>query len=98
MSYMLYKEINIYDMEYQLTINNKKVFDFYNAHKHLRFDDMSCLMVDILENVYKNSDTSIDTTFAEKVLGSINLLQSQIDTMFEKKFEIFVAEDSKFVV
>ena len=92
MSYMLYKEINIYDMEYQLTINNKKVFDFYNAHKHLRFDDMSCLMVDILENVYKNSDTSIDTTFAEKVLGSINLLQSQIDTMFEKKFEIFKNE------
>jgi len=79
-------------MDFQIILNNKKVYEFYNTHKHLRFEDMSCLMVDILENISKNTNSSIDISFAEKVLGSINLLQSQIDNSFESKFQIFKKE------
>jgi hypothetical protein len=78
--------------QHQLVINNKKVYEFYTKNKHIQFEHMSCLMVDILEKISKNMDPSIDISFAEKVLGSINTLQSQIDKIFESKFEIFKKE------
>ena len=37
-------------MSYQLTVDNKKVYEFYSSHPNLSFDDMSCLMVDMLKN------------------------------------------------
>jgi hypothetical protein len=82
-------------MAYKLTINNKKVFDFYNANKHLVFEEMSCLMVDVLEKISMNTDTSVNKSLGEKVLMSINYLNSQVqnmDTLFENKFDCFKKE------
>jgi len=85
-------------MDYKLTIKNKKVFDFYNANKHLSFEEMSCLMVDVLERISINTDTSVNKSLGEKVLTSINLLNTQVqnmDKIFENKFDSFKKEYTK---
>ena len=65
-------------MEYELIIHNKKVFDFYNENKHLCFEEMSCLMVDLLEKLSISTDTSFNKTLGEKVLMSINSLNTAL--------------------
>jgi len=82
-------------MDYEIKINNKKVFDFYNANKHLNFEEMSCLMVDVLEKISMTTDTSVNKSLGEKVLMSINYLNSQVqnfDKLFENKFDYFKKE------
>jgi hypothetical protein len=81
--------------KYRMSIRNKRVFEFYEAHKHLGFEQMSCLMVEILERTLGGTDTSVTNGLGEKVLESINSLNSQVqgmDTLFEKKFEGFKRE------
>jgi hypothetical protein len=78
--------------KYRMSIRNKRVYEFYEANKHLGFEQMSCLMVEILERTLKGTDTSVTNGLGEKVLESINNLNSQVqgmDTLFEKKFEGF---------
>ena len=81
--------------KYKIILHNKKVFDFYNANKHLNFEEMSCLMVDVLEKISTSTDTSVNKTLGEKVLTSINSLNAQvqnIDKLFENKFDSFKKE------
>jgi hypothetical protein len=82
-------------MSYEIKIKNKKVFDFYNANKHLNFEEMCCLMVDVLEKISMSTDTSVNKTLGEKVLTSINSLNTQVqnmDKLFENKFDSFKKE------
>ena len=80
-------------MSYQLSINNKIVFDYYNNNKNVSFEEMSCFMVDILNKISKKTDVSLDSTLAEKILASIINLDSKIENniseVFELKFEDF---------
>ena len=81
--------------KYRMSIRNKRVYEFYEANKHLGFEQMSCLMVEILERTLKGTDTSVTNGLGEKVLESINSLSSQVqgmDTLFENKFESFKRE------
>ena len=82
-------------MTYTLSINNKKVYDFYNINKHVSFEDMSCIMVDVLSKILTKPDSSLDSNFAEKLLISMNNLDSKISNIdqcmsdiFENKFDI----------
>lgn len=66
-------------MDYSLTINNKKVFEFYNERKNLNFETMNVIFVDILENLLKNSNPSIDTNVAASILDTMKSLQTQVN-------------------
>jgi len=59
---------------------------------------MSCLMVDLLEKLSISTDTSFNKTLGEKVLMSINSLNTHvqnIDKIFEIKFDYFKKEYTK---
>lgn len=76
-------------MSYQLSVNNKKVYDFYTAHPNLSFEDMSCLMVDMLKKILKKPDHTLDSSLAEKLLGSMSLLDTRMKNMDQCMSEIF---------
>jgi hypothetical protein len=85
-------------MSYIISINNKKISEFYKANTHLSFEEMSCLMIDILEKIQLNSDKSVDNSLGEKVLTSLNLLNTNIqniDKIFENKFDNFKQDYTK---
>ena len=82
-------------MSFKLTIDNKNVYDFYNTHPNISFEDTSCFVVELLKKILTN-DTQLDTNLAEKLLGSMNMLDNKIKNMdqhigevFENKFEDF---------
>jgi hypothetical protein len=72
-------------MAYQLSINNKIVFDYYNNNKNVSFEEMSCFMVEILNKISKKTDVSLDSTLAEKILASIVNLDSKIEHNIAEK-------------
>jgi hypothetical protein len=79
-------------MSYKLTIDNKKVYDFYNTHPTISFEDTSCFIVDLLKKILKNGNTTLDVSLAEKLLGSIHMLDNKIKNIgevFEDKLEDF---------
>ena len=68
-------------MSHNITINNKKIFDFYNEHKNLNFENMNILFVDILENLLRSTNPTLDANVAAALLDNIKGLQNQVDNM-----------------
>ena len=68
-------------MDYSLTISNKKVYDFYKAHKNLNFESMNILFVDILDNLLQNANPSLNTDLANMLINNMKSLQTQVNTM-----------------
>jgi len=68
-------------MSHNITINNKKIFDFYNEHKNLNYENMNILFVDILENLLRSTNPTLDANVAAALLDNIKGLQNQVDNM-----------------
>lgn len=65
-------------MSHSLTINNKRIFDFYDEHKNLKFENMNLILVEILENLLKNTNPTLDMNVAASLLESVKGLQGKI--------------------
>ena len=91
----------IYIMDYSLTLNNKKVFEFYNEHKNLNFENMNILFVDILDNLLRNTNPSLDSNVAAALLDNMKALQRQVlnikDTVEKNQTDIGTMFTLKFV-
>ena len=65
---------------YNLTINNKEIFDFYNKY-NLDFENMNILFLDILKKLISNMDTSFNSNLATKLLDNVSQLTSKVDSI-----------------
>lgn len=68
-------------MEYNLSINNKKVWEFYEEHKNLNFENMNILFVEILESLLRNTNPTLDANIASMLLDNMKTLQTQMNNM-----------------
>ena len=71
---------NIHKMSYSLTLNNKKVVDFYREHKNINFESMNILFVEILDNLLRNTNPTLDANTAASLLTSVKVLQNQVSS------------------
>ncbi len=98
-----YKEkcSQLFIMENFLTIKNKKVIDFYKKNKNLNFESMNVIFVEILENLLRNTNPTLDSNTAAAILDSINSLQTQVnninDTVSKNQNEINNMFTLKFI-
>ena len=98
-----YKEkcSQLFIMENFLTIKNKKVLDFYKKNKNLNFESMNVIFVEILENLLRNTNPTLDSNTAAAILDSINSLQTQVnninDTVSKNQNEINNMFTLKFI-
>jgi hypothetical protein len=68
------------DTSFELTINNRKVFDFYK-NGNLNFEYMNILFIDILEKLTSEIGSSLNTNLATKLLEKYTLLDNKIDNL-----------------
>ena len=68
-------------MSHSLTINNTRVFDFYDEHKNLNFENMNLILVEILENLLKNTNPTLDMNVAASLLESVKGLQGKVNNI-----------------
>ena len=72
-------KINILSMNsYRIAFENKKVWNFYNDHPSLDVENMNVLFVDVMENMLKEMDTSLNNNLASKLLENIKEIQNNL--------------------
>jgi hypothetical protein len=67
--------------QYALTINNEKIWNFYNNHPSLNFETTNLLFMDVLEKFLQDANTSLNTNITAQLVDHIKQLQSQIISM-----------------
>lgn len=72
--------------QYQLTINNKEVFDFYNKHS-LNFEQMNILFCQVLQQIVTSTDTSYDNNIATIILNKISSIENNFSNIEQQLFK-----------
>jgi hypothetical protein len=53
---------------YELTINNQKVFEFYKKNSSLNFEQVNLLCVGLFENILQDANTSFNNSITSQIL------------------------------
>jgi hypothetical protein len=55
--------------EYEMIINNKKIFEFYKNNPSLNFEQINLLCIDLFENILQDATTSINKSISNQILN-----------------------------
>jgi hypothetical protein len=69
--------------QYALTVDNEKLWKFYNAHPNLNFETTNILFMDVLEKFLQDANSSLSTSMTSQLIDQIKNLQTQIVSMTE---------------
>jgi len=72
--------------EYQLSICNKEVFEFYSKHS-LDFEQMNILFCNILQQIITTTDNSYDSSIASTILKKISSLENNFSNIESHLFK-----------
>jgi hypothetical protein len=70
-------------MDYTIAVKNKDIWDFYDKHKNLNFEEMNLILIDIMENLFESMNPSLNTTIASQLLDNMKSLQNQVSNVTE---------------
>ena len=74
-----------------MSINNKKIFEFYNKHKTLDFENVNLNIIELFEKI--NTNPSLDNIMAGQILQNMSDLDKKINS-----FKATVSEDLKNII
>ena len=74
-----------------MSINNKKIFEFYNKHKTLDFENVNLNIIELFEKI--NTNPSLDNIMAGQILQNMSDLDKKINS-----FKDTVSEDLKNII
>jgi len=88
-------------MDYHISFNNKKVFEFYQQHKNINIEIMNITFVDILERLYADANPALTNSLASQLVENMRSLQQQMvsmnDTITKSQTDINTNFTMKFV-
>lgn len=70
-------------MDYTIAVKNKDIWDFYDKHKNLNFEEMNLILIDMMENMFESMNPSLNTTIASQLLDNMKSLQNQVSNVTE---------------
>jgi hypothetical protein len=62
----------------QITLKNKRIYDFYKNHSSISFETMNLLVIDLLEKLMQNSQPTLDQTLASSILEEMTRVKQQL--------------------
>jgi hypothetical protein len=65
-------------MEYTISLQNRRVWEFYDTHKNMEFEGMSLLFIDILERIMCDTTQSLNSSIVTQLMDNIKSLQTNI--------------------
>jgi hypothetical protein len=69
--------------EYTLALKNKKVWDFYNTHPNVNFENANLLLVDFMETIFNNMTNDISSNINTQLLSFMKENQTRIENISE---------------
>lgn len=70
-------------MDYHISFQNKKVFEFYQQHKNIDIVTMNIIFIDILERLYEDINPALTSSLASQLIENMRTLQTQMVSMNE---------------
>ena len=64
---------------YQITLKNKRVYEFYKSHTSISFETMNVFMVEMLEKMVDTSHPSLDQNLAHSLLEEMSKVKQQLE-------------------
>lgn len=73
--------MSITDKQYEIVINNKRIWEYYNDNKHITPESANLLLVDFMENIFNEMSTDISTNINSQLLSYMKESKHQIDSI-----------------
>ena len=70
-------------MNCTLSLNNKDVWEFYNKHPHINFEEMNICLIKILEQILESTNPSLNTNIASQLIDNMKNIQNQVSNVTE---------------
>ena len=83
---------------YSITINNKRIFEFYNEHKHSDIEETTILFIDVMEKILHDTKTDLNDSITRQLLDNVKSLHKQINTMQDSFGKIQTDINTNFVL
>ena len=61
-----------------LSVNNEKIWNFYNTRKDLSFEQVNLLFIDLMSSLLPNNADCITPKMSEQLVENIKNIQSQL--------------------
>ena len=84
--------------EYIITINNKRIYEFYKENKHLEIEETNILFIDVLEKLLQQSKTELNDTITRQILDNVKTLNKQMNSFQESFTKIQSDINTNFVL
>lgn len=78
--------------KYFLSVNNEKIWSFYNSYPSLSFETANLLFIDFMEKIIPDTKNGLNTSLAEKLVENMKLIQSQM-SLFSNNLSHFHNEN-----
>ena len=83
-------------MNYNMSINNKQVYEFYAKNNDLNFEEMNIIFINILNKMIMKISPNMDENFALSINDQLKNLNGAINNMNEKNVNEFALKFLEF--
>ena len=67
------------DCNYQVVINNERVWSFYNKNTHISIESVNLLFIDLLESIFNHATIGMDSNINSQLLSFMSDNKQQFD-------------------
>ena len=84
-------------MSHVLTVNNKRLHDYYSKNSSVNFETMNLILLDFLENLTVDMTQLIQSSFNGQLLSEVKELKQQINTLHDS-FTLKMSDNNKLFI
>jgi hypothetical protein len=67
--------------KYAITINNKRIYDYYNANPNISIESMNIILLDFIEQLNSDMSKLITNTINGEILNNVKDIKQQINSL-----------------
>jgi hypothetical protein len=67
--------------EFEIVLNNKRIWDFYNENKNIDIETANIMLIDFMENIFNEMSNDINTNINSQLLSYMKESKMQIDIL-----------------
>ena len=67
--------------EYEIILNNKRIWDFYNENKNINIETANIMLIEFMENIFNEMSSDINANINSQLLSYMKESKMQIDNL-----------------
>ena len=80
-----------------LSINNKRIYDFYKKNSSIDFETMNLILIDFIEKLNNDMSKTISNTINNEILSSVKELKEQLTTIGHNFNESITTQNKEYI-